>query len=103
MGTLIGPIIGAVLIFAFKTVFWAYLSDFQLLYLIILGAVIALSVVFLPNGLWGTILQHKVGRGGDKKAPTLKRKCPVAPGTPASGQKRLSDNLKSCVQKEGGE
>lgn len=55
MGTLIGPVIGAILIFAFKTVFWAYLSDFQLLYLIILGAVIALSVVFMPNGLWGTL------------------------------------------------
>jgi len=55
MGTLIGPVIGAVLIFAFKTLFWAYLSDFQLLYLIILGAVIALSVVFIPNGLWGTL------------------------------------------------
>jgi branched-chain amino acid transport system permease protein len=55
MGTLIGPVIGAVLIFAFKTLFWAYLSDYQLLYLIILGAVIALSVVFMPNGLWGTM------------------------------------------------
>lgn len=55
MGTLIGPVIGAVLIFAFKTLFWAYLSEFQLLYLIILGAVIALSVVFMPNGLWGTL------------------------------------------------
>jgi branched-chain amino acid transport system permease protein len=55
MGTLIGPVIGALLIFAFKTLFWAYLSDFQLLYLIILGAVIALSVVFIPNGLWGTL------------------------------------------------
>ena len=62
MGTLIGPVIGALLIFAFKTLFWAYLSDFQLLYLIILGAVIALSVVFIPNGLWGTLrgaLSHK--------------------------------------------
>ena len=55
MGTLIGPVVGAILIFAFKTLFWAYLSDFQLLYLIILGAVIALSVVFMPNGLWGTL------------------------------------------------
>lgn len=55
MGTLVGPIIGAILIFAFKTLFWAYLSDYQLLYLIILGAVIALSVVFIPNGLWGTL------------------------------------------------
>lgn len=62
MGTLIGPVIGAVLIFAFKTLFWAYLADFQLLYLIILGAVIALSVVFIPNGLWGTLLMRRAAR-----------------------------------------
>lgn len=59
LGTLVGPAIGAVLLFAFKTYFWAYLSDYQVLYLIILGAVIALSVVFLPDGLWGTILKYK--------------------------------------------
>jgi len=59
MGTLFGPAIGALLIFAFKTVFWAYLSKFQLLYLIILGALIAASVVFMPNGLWGTMLKRR--------------------------------------------
>ena len=59
MGTLFGPAIGALLIFAFKTLFWAYLSDFQLLYLIILGALIAISVIFIPNGLWGTIMRRK--------------------------------------------
>jgi branched-chain amino acid transport system permease protein len=59
MGTLFGPAIGALLIFAFKTVFWAYLSKFQLLYLIILGALIAISVVFMPNGLWGTMLKRR--------------------------------------------
>jgi branched-chain amino acid transport system permease protein len=58
MGTLFGPVIGALLIFAFKTAFWAYLSDYQLLYLIILGALIAVSVVFMPNGLWGTLLSR---------------------------------------------
>lgn len=68
MGTLIGPVIGAVLIFAFKTLFWAYLSDFQLLYLIILGAVIALSVVFIPNGLWGTL------NGSGKKKQDVEKK-----------------------------
>lgn len=59
MGTLFGPAIGALLIFAFKTIFWAYLSDYQLLYLIILGALIAVSVIFMPNGLWGTINNRK--------------------------------------------
>lgn len=55
LGTMIGPAIGAVIIFAFKTFFWAYLSDYQVLYLIILGAVISITVIFLPNGLWGTL------------------------------------------------
>lgn len=59
MGTLFGPAIGALLIFAFKTIFWAYLSDFQLLYIIILGALIAVSVIFIPNGLWGTLVRRK--------------------------------------------
>jgi branched-chain amino acid transport system permease protein len=59
MGTLFGPAIGAILIFAFKTIFWAYLSEYQLLYLIILGALIAVSVIFIPNGLWGTLFQKK--------------------------------------------
>jgi branched-chain amino acid transport system permease protein len=67
MGTLIGPVIGALLIFAFKTLFWAYLSDFQLLYLIILGAVIALSVVFMPNGLWGTLIEMRKKRQDNNK------------------------------------
>ncbi|MFY9940885.1 MAG: branched-chain amino acid ABC transporter permease [Desulfobacterales bacterium] len=68
LGTLIGPMIGAILIFAFKTYFWAYLSDYQVLYLIILGGVIALTVVFLPNGLWGTITGATGGRRILRKA-----------------------------------
>lgn len=62
MGTLIGPVIGALLIFTFKTIFWAYLSDYQLLYLIILGALIAVSVIFIPNGLWGTLVSRYSSR-----------------------------------------
>ncbi|MGB9080864.1 MAG: branched-chain amino acid ABC transporter permease [Desulfuromonadaceae bacterium] len=81
MGTLIGPVIGAVLIFAFKTLFWAYLSDFQLLYLIILGAVIALSVVFMPNGLWGTLNGFKKNKqGAEKKDEVLIAKLPQNEG-----------------------
>ena len=68
LGTLIGPLIGAILIFAFKTYFWAYLSDYQVLYLIILGGVIALTVVFLPNGLWGTVTGSTGGRRILRKA-----------------------------------
>jgi len=59
MGTLIGPVVGAVLIFAFKTLFWAYLSAYEVLDLIILGAVIAGSVVFLPDGVLGVLPQRR--------------------------------------------
>lgn len=62
LGTLIGPVIGAVIVFAFKTLFWAYLSDYQVLYIIILGTVIALTVVFVPNGLWGTLTGYLARR-----------------------------------------
>jgi branched-chain amino acid transport system permease protein len=59
MGTLIGPAVGAVLIFVFKTVFWAYLAEYEVLYVIILGAVIAVSVVFLPDGVLGPLLHRR--------------------------------------------
>ncbi len=71
LGTLVGPVIGALLIFAFKTYFWAYLSDYQVLYLIILGALIALSVVFLPDGLWGTVAGRRTGKSALKDALAL--------------------------------
>jgi branched-chain amino acid transport system permease protein len=74
LGTLIGPAIGAIIIFLFKTYFWAYLSDYQVLYLIILGGVIAASVVFLPNGLWGTITSHLQTRKASKQEPVSQGK-----------------------------
>jgi len=97
MGTLIGPVIGAILIFTFKTIFWAYLSDFQLLYLIILGATIALSVVFLPNGLWGTLVARRGGGDGLK---------PVRSGGSEKRHRKKGEGaggrgLKTCIQKEG--
>jgi branched-chain amino acid transport system permease protein len=73
MGTLLGPVVGAVLIFAFKTLFWAYLSQYEVLYLIILGAAIAASVVFIPDGVLGTLS----GRRGIRKRP-------MTPATPAA-------------------
>lgn len=77
LGTLIGPAIGAVIIYLFKTLFWAYLSDYQVLYLIILGGVIAASVVFLPNGLWGTLsgyLQRRKSLPADSPSPLTLQK-----------------------------
>jgi branched-chain amino acid transport system permease protein len=40
------------------------------LYLIILGAVIALSVVFLPNGVVGTLARSRAPRGSAGAAPS---------------------------------
>ncbi|HTN52576.1 MAG TPA: branched-chain amino acid ABC transporter permease [Anaeromyxobacter sp.] len=75
MGTLIGPVVGAVLIFAFKTVFWAYLSEYEVLYVIILGAAIAASVVFLPDGVLGQLLHR---RGPTRPATPAPRPVPAA-------------------------
>ncbi len=72
LGTLIGPVIGAILFFAFKTYFWAYLSDYQVLYLIILGVAIAATVFFLPDGFWGTVARRMEGRRALKKGLALK-------------------------------
>ncbi len=69
MGTLIGPVVGAVLIFAFKTVFWAYLSQYEVLYIIILGGVIALSVVFLPDGVLALFRRGTTRKRAPRAAP----------------------------------
>ncbi|HET9551344.1 MAG TPA: branched-chain amino acid ABC transporter permease [Anaeromyxobacteraceae bacterium] len=79
MGTLIGPVVGAVLIFAFKTLFWAYLADYEVLYVIILGAAIAASVVFLPNGVLGELL-HRRRRPGAPTAAGPATALPTAAG-----------------------
>jgi branched-chain amino acid transport system permease protein len=87
MGTLLGPVVGAVLIFAFKTAFWAYLSEYEVLYVIILGAVIALSVVFLPNGVLGTLRRRRAIRRPGSGAPALASAPPAAqPGAAAAGK-----------------
>jgi branched-chain amino acid transport system permease protein len=71
MGTLIGPAIGAVFFLTFKTYFWAYLSDYQVLYLIILGLAIAACVVFLPDGIWGAVTRRQEGRRALRKGLAL--------------------------------
>jgi branched-chain amino acid transport system permease protein len=73
LGTLIGPVIGAVIFFAFKTYFWAYLSDYQVLYIIILGLAIAATVFFLPDGFWGTVTRRREGRRALRKGLALEK------------------------------
>lgn len=76
MGTLVGPVVGAVVIFAFKTLFWAYLSAYEVLYLIILGGVIAASVVFLPDGVLGMAFRR---RGRNRQDHPDPEGAPAAP------------------------
>jgi branched-chain amino acid transport system permease protein len=71
LGTLIGPAIGAVFFLTFKTYFWAYLSDYQVLYLIILGVAIAACVFFLPDGIWGAVTRRQEGRRALRKGMSL--------------------------------
>jgi len=78
MGTLIGPVVGAILIFAFKTVFWAYLAEYEVLYVIILGGAIAASVVFLPNGVLGELLHRRGPRRSAAPEPTTTPDAPAA-------------------------
>jgi branched-chain amino acid transport system permease protein len=51
IGTLEGPIIGAVVFFALREA----LRDYDEVYLIVLGVVAVAVVLFAPRGLWGTI------------------------------------------------
>jgi branched-chain amino acid transport system permease protein len=85
LGTLIGPAIGAVFFLTFKTYFWAYLSDFQVLYLIILGVAIAACVVFLPDGIWGAVVRRQEGRRALRKGLSLNQGDVAQPPQPPAG------------------
>ena len=77
-GTLIGPIIGAIVVNALKS--WATRA-FPDLWLIILGAMFAIVVLFLPKGLVGLPAQLL---SLFKRASALLRKNPPQPDLPAS-------------------
>jgi len=56
LGTIEGPILGAILFFFIQE----RLRDYGSIYLIILGAVAILSVLLAPRGLWGLITRDKI-------------------------------------------
>ena len=56
LGTIEGPILGAILFFFIQE----RLRDYGSIYLIILGVVAILSVLLAPRGLWGLITREKV-------------------------------------------
>jgi branched-chain amino acid transport system permease protein len=54
LGTIEGPIVGAVIFFALQQL----LADYGTWYLILIGALAALIVVFARRGVWGTIVKY---------------------------------------------
>lgn len=55
LGTIEGPIVGAVIFFVLQQL----LSDYGTWYLILIGALAALVVVFARRGLWGTFARRR--------------------------------------------
>jgi len=55
LGTLIGPMIGAVFLTIYETISSSYFESYQL----ITGAVFILVVIFLPRGIWGLLTRDK--------------------------------------------
>lgn len=64
-GTLIGPIIGAVLVNFGKSIFTAAFPEF---WLFALGALFVATTLFLPKGVVGTVQQYVASRKERKKA-----------------------------------
>jgi branched-chain amino acid transport system permease protein len=54
VGTIEGPIIGVVIFYALQR----YLADFGTWYLILLGALAILTMLFAPKGIWGYFAQR---------------------------------------------
>ncbi len=79
IGTIEGPIVGAIVYFALEQ----YLSDLGAWYLVILGSVAIIMVLFLPQGLWGLLS----GKGRIQLFPTGYRLIsgpPIAEGSKES-------------------
>ena len=54
IGTMEGPVIGAIIFYLMQR----YLADFGAWYLILLGALGILIMLFAPRGLWGFIAER---------------------------------------------
>ncbi len=58
-GTLMGPVVGAVFLGAVTEYLWATL---RFAYLILVGALVVVTVLVLPEGLWGSLVQARLRR-----------------------------------------
>lgn len=62
-GTLLGPIVGAVIFQLTKELFWTYLLGWQR---VALGLLIILVAVFFPSGIMGYVRERKAARGKEE-------------------------------------
>jgi branched-chain amino acid transport system permease protein len=62
LGAFIGPLLGAPLLFAIERAFWLLWSD-NFGYLLVTGALVALVVLFMPNGMAGLLRGRGPRRG----------------------------------------
>ncbi|KQY32905.1 urea ABC transporter permease subunit UrtC [Rhizobium sp. Root483D2] len=69
-GTLIGPIIGAILVNFGKSIFTAAFPEF---WLFALGALFVATTLFLPKGVVGTVQQFLARRKEQKKADAVEK------------------------------
>jgi urea transport system permease protein len=79
-GTLIGAILGGVLVNAVKTFFTGTLPEF---WLFMLGAMFILVTLFLPKGIIGLLSGKKIGKGFAFKLPAFKSAPVPAPVKPS--------------------
>ena len=74
-GTILGPLIGSVIL---ETAAELLKNTFHEAHLLIYGLLIVLVVLFLPEGIAGTLLAHRLRRKSALATPAFK-----APGTVA--------------------
>ncbi len=65
-GSYLGPLIGATLLIVALEIFWTYWTD--VLYMVFLGILIVLTVIFMPEGILGILRKRRI-----KKKPLKKR------------------------------
>ncbi|TCM58295.1 amino acid/amide ABC transporter membrane protein 2 (HAAT family) [Rhizobium sp. PP-F2F-G48] len=87
-GTLIGPIIGAVLVNFGKSVFTAAFPEF---WLFALGALFVATTLFLPKGIVGTIQQGFSSRRDYKAAAEAEKGRTVSASAPADAQPQAAE------------
>jgi urea transport system permease protein len=87
-GTLIGPIIGAVLVNFGKSIFTAAFPEF---WLFALGALFVATTLFLPKGIVGTLQQGFASRRDHKAAAEAEKGRTVSARDPVDAQPQAAE------------